>query len=118
LAEVGAAILSFRDVTVPRALEAELQHTKEFLSRLIDSTVDGIIAADLRGRVIVFNQGAARLTGWSPEEVVGKISVWRRYPRGQAQAVMRALRREGAQQRGRMEPSRLQILGRDGALIP
>ena len=68
LAEVGAAIVSFRDVTLPRALEAELQRTKDFLERLIDSTVDGIVAADLRGRVILFNKGAARLTGWTAEE--------------------------------------------------
>ncbi len=118
LAEVGAAILSFRDVTLPRALEAELQTTKEFLERLIDSTVDGIVAADLRGRVILFNQGAARLTGFRPEEVVGKLPVWKLYPDGQAQVIMRALRGDGAARKGRLEPSRLEILGRDGELIP
>ncbi len=118
LAEVGAALLSFRDVTVARALEVELQKTKEFLERLIDSTVDGIVAADLRGRVILFNQGAARLTGWSTEEVVGKIPVWRLYPRGQAQAIMRALRGEESGRRGRLEPSRLELIGKDGSLVP
>ena len=54
----GAAILAFRDVTAERALEPELRKTKEFLERLIDSTVDAIIAADMRGNIILFNQGA------------------------------------------------------------
>ncbi len=118
LAEVGAAIVSFRDVTVPRALEAELQTTKGFLERLIDSTVDGIVAADLRGRVILFNLGASRLTGFRPEEVVGQMPVWKLYPPGQAQSIMRALRGDGAGRRGRLEPSRMEIYGRDGTLIP
>ena len=49
LAGTGAVILAFRDVTAERALEHELRSTKEFLERLIDSTVDAIIAADMRG---------------------------------------------------------------------
>jgi PAS domain S-box-containing protein len=118
LADVGAAVLSFRDVTVSRALEAELQQTKEFLERLIDSTVDGIVAADLRGRVIVFNQGATRLTGWTAEEVIGRIPVWNLYPRGQAATIMRALRAGEGKQRGRLEPCRLEVLAKDGSIVP
>jgi PAS domain S-box-containing protein len=119
LAEVGAAIVSFRDVTVPRQLEAELQKAKDFLERLIDSTVDGIVASDLRGRVILFNKGAARLTGWTAEEVLRKVPVWRLYPRGQAQAIMQTLRSDGPHgERGRVEPSRTEVVARDGTLVP
>jgi PAS domain S-box-containing protein len=118
LADVGAALLSCRDITESRALEGELQKTKDFLERLIDSTVDGIVAADLRGRVILFNQGAARLTGWSADEVVGKMPVWKLYPRGQAVAIMRALRGGHGGQPGRLEPSRLELIGKSGALVP
>src|SRR6185369_15679031 len=57
LSEHGAAALAFRDVTERRGLEAELRQTKDFLERLIDSTVDGIIASDLAGHVMIFNQG-------------------------------------------------------------
>lgn len=118
LAEVGAAIVSFHDVTVPRRLEAELQKSNEFLERLIDSTVDGIVASDLRGRVILFNKGAARLTGWTAEEVIRKVPVWRLYPRGQAQAIMDALRSDSSGRRGRLEPSRMEVVARDGTRIP
>src|ERR1041384_1006956 len=60
LAGSGAATLQFRDVTAERGLEQELRSTKEFLERLIDSAVDAIIAADLRGHIITFNHGARR----------------------------------------------------------
>jgi PAS domain S-box-containing protein len=118
LMDVGAAIITFRDVTLPRALEAELQKTNQFLERLIDSTVDAIVASDLRGRVILFNKGAERLTGWQAQDVIDKIPVWNLYPAGQAQAIMHALRNNTSPQRGRLEPSRLEVIGRDGVRIP
>jgi PAS domain S-box-containing protein len=114
LGEHGAAILAFRDVTEARLLEGELRKTKEFLERLIDSTVDGIISADLRGNVIIFNQGAQALYGYAPDEVLGKIPSWKLYPEGVARSIMAELR-AGA---GRMLPSRRDIVTKDGELVP
>ncbi len=114
LCEHGAAILSFRDVTEARALEAELRKTKDFLERLIDSTVDGIIASDLRGNVILFNQGASQLYGYSAEEVIGKVPVWKLYSDGVARSIMGELRLGG----GRLQPSRRDIVTKDGELVP
>jgi PAS domain S-box-containing protein len=114
LAEHGAAILAFRDVTEARLLEGELRKTKDFLERLIDSTVDGIIASDLRGTVIIFNQGAAQIYGYGPDEVIGKVPAWKLYPEGVARSIMSELRSGG----GRMGPSRRDIVTKDGELVP
>jgi PAS domain S-box-containing protein len=116
LAEHQAAILAFRDVTEARTIAAELRKTKDFLERLIDSTVDGIIAADLKGRVMVFNQGAARLYGYQPQEVIGRVPVWRLYPEGIAKQIMAELRTDG--RAGRLGPSRRDILTKDGETVP
>src|SRR5262249_31760854 len=40
----AVAILSFRDVTEPRRIENELRRTKEFLEKLVDNTVDAVVA--------------------------------------------------------------------------
>src|SRR4029453_4402618 len=77
LAGTGAVILQFRDVTAERGLETELRSTKEFLERLIDSTVDAIIAADFKGQIILFNQGAERLFGYRARDVLHKVPVWK-----------------------------------------
>jgi PAS domain S-box-containing protein len=118
MSEHAAAVLAFRDVTEPRALEAELRKTTDFLERLIDSTVDGIVAADLRGQVILFNQGASRLYGYTPEEVIGKIPVWRLYPEGVARTIMSELRGPDHGGPGRLEPVRREIVTKDGELVP
>jgi PAS domain S-box-containing protein len=118
LANHDAAILLFRDVTVERALEAELHKTKDFLEKLIDSTVDAIVAADTHGHVILFNQGAERIYGYAAGDVVGKIPVWKLYPDGVANQIMRMLRSPSYGGVGRLEQTRRELLTQSGEIVP
>jgi len=118
LAGTGAVILAFRDVTAERGLEHELRSTKEFLERLIDSTVDAIIAADLRGKIILFNQGAERLFGYRARDVIGKMPVWALYEAGGANQVMRMLRSTSYGGVGRLEQTRREVRTATGEVVP
>jgi PAS domain S-box-containing protein len=118
LAGTGAVILSFRDVTAERALEHELRSTKEFLERLIDSTVDAIIAADMRGQIILFNQGAERLFGYAARDVIGKLPVWELYDKGGAKQIMRMLRATSYGGVGRLEQTRREVRIAAGEVVP
>ncbi len=118
LGKHGAVILSFRDVTQERSLEAQLHHSSEFLSNLVDSAVDAIIAVDMKGRVIVFNKGAEQLFGYDAAEVVGNFKVTSLYPEGVARQVMRMLRSEGYGGIGRLEQVRREVLVNTGEMVP
>ena len=118
LAGTGAVILAFRDVTAERALEYELRSTKEFLERLIDSTVDAIIAADMRGQILIFNQGAERLFGFSGRDVIGKKPVWELYDTGGAKGIMRMLRSTSYGGVGRLEQTRREVRIANGETVP
>ncbi len=118
LAGTGAVILAFRDVTAERALEHELRSTKEFLERLIDSTVDAIIAADMRGTIILFNQGAERLFGYRARDVIGKQPVWDLYEDGGANQIMRMLRSTSYGGVGRLEQTRREVRIASGEIVP
>ncbi len=118
LAGTGAVILAFRDVTAERALEHELRSTKEFLERLIDSTVDAIIAADFKGRIILFNQGAERLFGFRARDVLHKKPVWELYDTGGARQVMRMLRSPSFGGVGRLEQTRREVRISTGDMVP
>jgi PAS domain S-box-containing protein len=118
LAPQGYVVLTFRDVTEKRSLESQLRRAKEFLERLIDSTVDGINAADIRGRVVLFNQGAARITGYSPDEVINRLPVWALYPGREASRIMTELRSNDFGGRGRLRQSRREVVGKGGVVIP
>ncbi|MBA3457974.1 MAG: PAS domain S-box protein [Deltaproteobacteria bacterium] len=118
LAGTGAVILAFRDVTAERALEHELRSTKEFLERLIDSTVDAIIAADMRGQIILFNQGAERLFGYRAREVIGKLPVWELYEEGHSNQIMKMLRSTSYGGVGRLEQTRREVRIASGEIVP
>ncbi|MBW2265559.1 MAG: response regulator [Deltaproteobacteria bacterium] len=51
----------------------ELQTAHDFQKNLIESSIDGIVAADKDGTVIVFNQAAESLLGYDADEVVEKM---------------------------------------------
>ena len=118
LAGSGAVILAFRDVTAERALEHELRSTKEFLERLIDSTVDAIIAADFKGRIILFNQGAERLFGYRARDVLHKKPVWELYEREGARQIMKMLRSTSYGGVGRLEQTRREVRISNGETVP
>ncbi len=115
----GVAILAMRDVTRQRQLADELKQTKEFLERLIDSSVDAVIAADMKGTVILFNKAAEAITGYAAADAVGKLSVTRIYPDVQtARDVMKKLRSGEHGGPGRLTTSRVEIVSRTAERIP
>jgi len=113
LREEGVVLCNFRDVTIDRAVAAELSKTKDLLQRIIDSSLDAIISADVEGRVLVFNRAAERIYGRTTAEMVG-ADVRALYASGGAQRIMALLRAGG----GRIEGVRTEILNASGELVP
>jgi PAS domain S-box-containing protein len=111
------AIVSFRDVTETRAMEEELRRTKDFLVNLIDASADAIVAADIRGKIVVFNAVAEDITGYTAEEAIG-MDVQRLYPSGVAKKIMSALRSEEYGGPGRLEERRHILITKTGDAIP
>jgi PAS domain S-box-containing protein len=118
LSEHEAAIFSFRDVTLARELERELRRTSEFLKRILNSAVDGIIAANMRGTIVLFNQSAERICGYRAADVIGRMSVRRLYAPGVAHEVMRLIRSAQHGGGGRLEPVRRQLITATGEEVP
>jgi PAS domain S-box-containing protein len=115
----AAAILSFRDVTEPRRIENELRRTKEFLEKLVDNTVDAVVAMDMRGRFIVFNKGAEALTGYSAQEALARLGATDFFV-GEGIATellerMRSLEHGGP---GRLALTRQEIVTKSGERVP
>ncbi|MDB4942584.1 MAG: sensory transduction histidine kinase [Labilithrix sp.] len=113
LREDGAVLCSFRDVTQQRAVEAELVKTKDFLQRVIDSSVDAIISCDLEGNLVLFNRAAERIYGRPQSAVVG-TNVRELYAEGTAEKIMRMIRAGG----GRIEGLKVDIIDSKGVAVP
>ena len=113
-----AIVLGFRDVTVERRIAIELEQTKEFLERMIDSSVDAIVSADLQGTILLFNRAASRMFLYDPTAIVGKMSAAKLYPQGAARGVLRRLVDRRFGNWGQLESYRVQVLSSQGERIP
>jgi len=67
-----AGLVSVLDITDRKKAEEALQEEKEKLRITLQSIGDGVIATDIQGRVVLINEAAQLLTGYSIEEAVGK----------------------------------------------
>src|SRR2546430_16207453 len=61
-----------RDVTERKRFEKEIAAEKESLAVTLRSIGDGVITTDVQGRVIMLNNEAERLTGWSSSDAIGQ----------------------------------------------
>lgn len=114
----GAVLVSFRDVTIDRATEIELTKTKDFLERVIESSVDAIISADMEGLVLLFNRAAERIYGYDAREVVGVMKIRDLYPSGSAEQIMRLIYAKDHGGPGRLEDYQTEVLAKDRTRIP
>jgi PAS domain S-box-containing protein len=96
----------------------ELRNRNVFFNNLIDSSVDGIIAADMRGKIILFSRGAQGMIGYTEHEALTQLQVWSLYPDGEAKNIMKMLRSDKFGGHGRLMRHRLKGVTKNGKAIP
>jgi two-component system NtrC family sensor kinase len=106
------------DISERKRIENELREANEFFMNLIESSVDGIIAADLEGNISIFNKGAEALTGYKAKEVIGKLHITKIYPEGVAKEIMKKLRSPDYGGVGKFIPTQLNVVNKFGEEIP
>jgi PAS domain S-box-containing protein len=96
-----------RDLTLRKSLERELRETKEFLENIMESSVDGILTTDLKGKLTYTNRAMEEMLQYSKAEVLG-THISRFYVRGieQARDVMQFLRTDERAENYEMEVRR------------
>ncbi len=62
------------DITEHKRAEEKIRQEEEFSERLINSSVDGILAFDRDCRYTVWNPGMERITGMSKGEILGRCA--------------------------------------------
>ncbi|MCB9594273.1 MAG: PAS domain S-box protein [Sandaracinaceae bacterium] len=96
LADTAAVARAWRP-TAAGDLERELRIARGTLSSLLEAAPVSILVLDLEQRVTIWNQAAARIFGWTAEEIVG--SPYPLVPQGEAdtfhQLFQRVIRGEG-----------------------
>jgi two-component system NtrC family sensor kinase len=116
--EVEAVVTMELDLPPRTRVEEQLQRSNALLRNLITSSVDAVIAADKKGKVMIFNDAAAEIFGYPVAEALEHLDVRNIYPDGREREVMRQLRSDDHGGRGKLRSYQVEVLHREGARIP
>jgi len=105
------------DISERKRMERELREANEFLMKLIESSVDGIIVTNTKGDILMFNRGAENILGYKADEVVGKMNIRSVYEPGVAREVMEKLRSPDYGGAGKLTSFPIFHRRKDGELI-
>jgi PAS domain S-box-containing protein len=99
-------------------IEEKTQNSNAFLRNLILSSVDGVIAADKKGRILIYNDMAAELFGYTVEEAMERLNIRDIYPDHKEFEVMKALRDDAFGGRGKLHSYEVEVIHKSGEHIP
>jgi two-component system, NtrC family, sensor kinase len=116
--DIDAFVMLDFDFPELDALEEKLRRTNAFLNNLIHSAVDCVIAADMMGKILIFNDSAAEVFGYSVEEAVNDLNIRDLYPDDGAREVMRKLRSDEYGGKGKLKTYHVDVLAKSGERIP
>jgi PAS domain S-box-containing protein len=111
------AVMSY-DALILEKLVTRLERSHAFLRNLIQSALDGIISADLTGKILMFNDMAAQITGHSAKEALTQLHISQIYPEGVAREVMRKLRSDEYGGKGKLHAYQVDVVTKHGERIP
>ena len=61
----------FEILPMRKTLEKELRETKEFLENIMESSVDGIVTTDLKGKITYMNRAMQEMLEYRKDELFG-----------------------------------------------
>jgi PAS domain S-box-containing protein len=79
--EVEYVVRASLDLRETKRLERELRASREFLDKLVENSIHGIVAVDPEGEAIIFNRSAERILGYRADEALGQRALARFFPK-------------------------------------
>jgi len=80
------------DQSQRKKMERELKEANDFLNNIIQSSPNAIMGTDMKGTIIIWNQGAEETLGYEASNIVGTMNVRDLYSNGMAHKVMQMMR--------------------------
>ncbi len=99
-------------------MEEKLQRSNAFLRNLILSSVDAVIAADKTGKILIFNDAAVEISGYSVNEALESLDIRDVYKGDGAKKIMRKLRNDDYGGKGKLKSFHVDVIGKNGESIP
>ena len=102
------------DQTQRKRMEKEIRKTTDLIENIIHNSPNAIMAADMKGTIILWNRTAEENLGYRKKDVVGKLNITKVYPEGMAKKVMEMLRTSDHSRKGRLKFYPVVFVKQDG----
>lgn len=115
---MNAMWMHIKRLRAEEELAAEVERGIYFQHLLIHTCMDGIVAHDLDGVVRTFNETAAKILGYEPEEVLGKMNIRDIFAPGLAEDIAQKIHSPGYGGVGVLENYETWMRHKNGTLVP
>jgi two-component system NtrC family sensor kinase len=105
------------DQSQRKKMEQELKKAHDFLNNIIQSSPNAIMGTDMKGNIIIWNQGAEETLGYPAAETMGRMNVRDLYPGDMARQVMRMMRSGEYGGKGKLRSYPMTFRGKDGRSV-
>ncbi len=102
------------DQSQRKKMEQELKKAHDFLNNIIQSSPNAIMGTDMKGNIIIWNQGAEETLGYQASETIGGMNVRDLYPGDMARQVMRMMRSDDYGVKGKLRSYPMTFKAKDG----
>lgn len=102
------------DQTQRIQMAREIREANDFLNNIVHNSSNAIMAADMKGTIILWNRTAEEILGYKKEDVVGKLNITKVYPEGIAKKVMEKLRTSENPRKGQLKFYPIVFIRKDG----
>jgi len=109
---------SVRDASRVITLEKRSIHIRQFLDKVVQSSHNAIVASDMNGNIMLMNQAAEVLFGFSMEEAIRSKNAESFYPPGKAKEIMKYLKSEDCGGKGKLSAARVDVINAQGETVP
>lgn len=114
-------VLGYEGICVDQShrqkMERELKKAHDFLNNIIQSSPNAIMGTDMKGSLIIWNQGAEETLGYRASEIIGRMNVNDLYPDDMARQVMRKIRSDDHGGRGKLRSFPMTFRAGDGRSV-
>ncbi len=116
--EIQGAIVTYQDFSERVKMTQELRRREAFVQNLIQNSIDGIIATNPEGKIVIFNHAAAELLGYAPNEVIDTMSYQKFLSKESAKTIREAFYSKSYGSEGKIINMDMSFLNKAGDSIP
>jgi PAS domain S-box-containing protein len=105
------------DQTQRKQMERELKEAHGFMNNIIQSSPNAIMAADIKGNILLWNRAAEETLGYKSEDTIGRMHITSVYPEGVAKEIMKMMRSPEYGGVGKLRSYPMVYVRRDGGIV-